>query len=618
MTHAAPPRRIAFFMHDFASGGVERMRLNLTASLAARGHDVSLIVVRATGPLLAALPEGVRLIDLGRDRTWQAIPSLARYVARNTPDVLVSSLDHNNIAALAARIISGGRTKLVICQHNTLSAERDLGWRYRIVPLAYRSQHRWADAMIAVSRGVATDLASCTGVPASKIVTIGNPALDSMRPPSSASPPHPWLADPQYRTFILAGRLVAQKDPLTALRGFAIHAQANPHARLILLGEGPLRPAIESEARRLGICDRLHLAGFVPNPADWIAHADALLLTSRYEGFGNVLAEALACGTPVVSTDCPHGPSEILEAGAHGCLVPPNDPDALARALATDLRARFPAAQLRQRAAAFTISACAQAHEALFDRLLAPEPPPRLFGLSFTALDARQIAERMLLTPRPQAQRTVITPNADHIRLLGNPQFRAACQSASILCADGWPIAAYAWLRGIAPLRRVTGCDIVHTLFTHPARDTRRVLIVTESADTTMRLQRHLGRQGCTTNWSFLTAPENLGGDKAAQARLATLITRQSPDILIMTLGAPVSEVFLATHVASLPPCWALCAGQAVRVELGLAPRAPAPVRSLGLEWAWRILREPRRLGLRYIRAACFLPPAILADLRGR
>jgi N-acetylglucosaminyldiphosphoundecaprenol N-acetyl-beta-D-mannosaminyltransferase len=281
--------------------------------------------------------------------------------------------------------------------------------------------------------------------------------------------------------------------------------------------------------------------------------------------------------------------------------------------MSEDLRAHFPAGLLRERASRFSVAECVRRHEELFDALLM-RSRATAFGLSFFRGTASDVAAQMLGTPASRPC-WVVTPNLEHIRLLRRAAFAASCQAANIVCADGFPIALYAWLRGAASLRRVTGCDIFHYLALHAARHLRRVLVVAESHETAIVLVGWIAQRGLQEIWNVETASHHLASDEAGGQRLLASVRAAQPDILIMTLGAPVSEEFIVRHQAALPPCWVLCAGQAVRVELGLIRRAPSFLRRCGLEWAWRICQEPRRLGVRYIRALTWFPFAVIGDL---
>jgi len=608
------PRRIAFFMHDLSGGGVERMRIRLATALAAHGHTVILIVQRCDGALARSVPDSISLVVLGQRRTSHSAVPLARWLRAHRPDILISSLDHNNIAAILARALAMVPTRLVICQHNTLSGQRALGWRYQLLPLLYRALAGRADAVIAISAGVATELLNLACVAKTKIAVIHNPVCDDNMPFAPAiAAPHAWLNDSETPTFVFAGRLVAQKDPLLLLEAFA-HRLRSGRARLIVLGEGTMRPVLERRAENLGIGDHVHFAGFVTDPLPWIACAAAFMLTSRYEGFANVIVEALACGTPVIAADCEHGPAEILEGGRYGRLVPVGDTAGFAAAMEENLRALFPAALLQKRASLFSVAECVRLHEALFDALLVHRRRRTAFGLSFSDANASSVAAQMSGAP-PNRLRWVVTPNLEHIRLLRRPAFAASCRAADIVCADGFPVALYAWLRGAAPLRRVTGCDIFHELALGAAQHRRRVLVVAECHETAAVLACWIEEHGLQELWFVETASNHLASDAAGRQSLVASARAARPDILVMTLGAPVSEEFIVRHHTALPPCWVLCVGQAVRIELGLVRRAPTFLRRCGLEWAWRIHQEPARLCARYLRALVGFPFAVAADL---
>ncbi len=370
--HPGTLRHLAVYMHDLSGGGVERMRLELIRVFLARGLAVTLVLHARAGVLARAVPEGCRVVVLGGRRTAQDVPGLARFLRRERPDVLLASLDHNNVAAMLARRLAGGRTRLVICQHNALSAEAEhmRGLKYRAVPLLYRMLQGAADGIVAVSSGVADDLARTAGIARHRVTVIHNPVISGDFVARASAPAgDPWLADGAPPVLVWVGRLVAQKDPHTLLRAFA---EVAAPARLLLLGEGALRPELERLAAALGLAGRVRFAGFQANPLPWIREAHALVLSSRYEGLGNVIVEALGCGTAVVSTDCPHGPREILEGGRHGALVPVGDVAALAAAMRATLAAGHDPAALRTRAAAFTAEHAVAQHLALFARLGCP------------------------------------------------------------------------------------------------------------------------------------------------------------------------------------------------------------------------------------------------------
>jgi glycosyltransferase involved in cell wall biosynthesis len=384
---------LAIYMQDLAGGGVERQTLALAGELQQNAVAVTLLVNQARGELRDAVPDTIDVIDLQCSRTRSAIPRLARFLRRERPDVLLANLNHNSIAALLANILAGMPAKVVICQHSVLSPGylRSNGWSHRLTPMAY---HLLAPALtraVAVSAGIAREFSAIAEIPQRKIVTIHNPVIGPDFAQRAAQPvAHRWLDEPGPPLFVTAGRLVEIKDHATLLRGFAQYRR-NHDGRLLILGSGPLRERLGALAYDLGVADHTDFPGYQDNPLPFLRAADAFVLSSRAEGFGNVLVEAMGCGTPVISTNCPYGPAEILDHGRYGVLVPPNDSDALAAAMAgvADLRQRFPAALLQSRAGAFTTAACTEAYLHLLGSILprparqptargAPKPTSRL------------------------------------------------------------------------------------------------------------------------------------------------------------------------------------------------------------------------------------------------
>jgi glycosyltransferase involved in cell wall biosynthesis len=365
---------LAIYMQDLAGGGVERQTLALAGELQANAVAVTLLVNQARGELLDAVPATIDVIDLRCPRTMRAIPRLAGFLRRERPDALLANLNHNSIAALLANILAGMPAKVVICQHSVLASDylRSTGWSHRLTPIAYRLLAPALTCAVAVSAGIAGEFRTIAHIPQRKIATIHNPVIGPDFAQRAAQPAaHRWLRRPGPPLFVTAGRLVEIKDHGTLLHAFAQYRRDH-EGRLLILGAGPLRDSLGALASDLGLGDDTDFLGYQDNPLPYLQAADAFVLSSRAEGFGNVLVEAMGCGTPVISTDCPHGPSEILDNGRYGVLVPPNDSTALAMAMAgvRDLKDRFPGALLRSRAGAFTTGACTEAYLQLLGSIL--------------------------------------------------------------------------------------------------------------------------------------------------------------------------------------------------------------------------------------------------------
>ncbi len=393
------PSHIALFMPSLGGGGVERVMLNLASAFVERGSRVDLVVCRAEGPvrdqvpaqlnlvalraappgwarllILAADPKGLKtllrpvLLPLKGVKQFRCLPDLARYLRHERPQVLLPAMTKPNLMAVWARRLTGVPTRVVLSEHNTFSVDLSFPrrkrrkWRRRFLPALVKQVYSQADAIIAVSNGVADDLTQCTGIPRERITTIYNPIVTPELLSQTRAPlDHPWFQPAAPPVVLGVGRFHEQKDFPTLLRAFA-RVRAQQKAHLMILGEAnqvESRTELTTLAAQLGIADDVMLPGFVDNPFAYMAHAAVFALSSAWEGFGNVIAEALACGCPVVSTDCPSGPAEILENGRYGPLVPVGDDAALADAISSVLNAPPNRDALRARGAMFTAEAAA-------------------------------------------------------------------------------------------------------------------------------------------------------------------------------------------------------------------------------------------------------------------
>jgi len=330
---------LSLFVPTLDGGGAERVMVNLAGSFAEKDLRVDLVLVRAEGPYLSEVSEGVRVVDLRASRTMLALAPLVRYLRREKPVALLSTLNDANIIALCCRRLAGVRTRLVVRQANMVSiaALNARTVRERVMPHLMNRCYRWADAVIAVSKGVAEDLVATLGLPVEKIRVIYNPAVATvMSAKAEQSLEKHWYSPGQPPVVLGVGRLVQQKDFCTLIRAFA-RVRKERRARLMILGEGQERPRLEALVRELGLEEDVALPGFVENPHQHMMRAGVFVLSSRWEGFGNVLLEAMAMGTSVVSTNCPSGPAEILEDGKWGKLVPVGSSESLAAAICSTL-----------------------------------------------------------------------------------------------------------------------------------------------------------------------------------------------------------------------------------------------------------------------------------------
>ena len=245
----------------------------------------------------------------------------------------------------------------------------------------------------------------------------------------------------------------------------------------------------------------------------------------------------------------------------------------------------------------------------------------RIFGFEITPLSAEEICSKVIdEAPPGGGVGLVVTPNIQHIALLRQfPAFRAAYDGAAIVACDGFPVQYYAWLRQV-PLRgRVTGCDITDAVMEQTAFSERhRFFFVLDNQVTVDAVLRWAASHGLSGRVATAVPPFGFERDPAQSEALARGIREHGTTILFMGVGAPKSEVFVDSHRGLLPPCWALCVGQAVKAAVGVVSRPPKLVRQLNLEWLWRLIREPRRMALRCVYSVRGFLAAVAKDLSGR
>lgn len=401
---------ITFLIPSLSGGGAQRTVLKVARGLAEREHRVDIVLFAPSVSYPDEVPERVRLLVLCSRTQWTNCPAtdrsagaqwrservrpvqlaylsarllrefrthaplllrrvafgralrLTRYIERERPDVLLANLAPAEYAAFFAR-----RLTRPCAFPPIVPIVRDM-----VKPSAKHTKRRRmlfpeAAHVVAVSRGVARSVTASVGVPADKVTPIYNPVFtpDTVLR-AAAQPDHPWFGRGELPIILGAGRLAEQKDFQTLIEAFRRVSEKRP-CRLIILGEGPKRGELEDCVRRLGLEDRISLPGWVKNPYAFMSRAALFVLSSRHEGFPGALVEALACGCPVVSTDCPAGPAEILEDA--DLLAPVGDPEALAQAMLRRLDRPAGKAALRARAACFDTARAMDGYEKLIARL---------------------------------------------------------------------------------------------------------------------------------------------------------------------------------------------------------------------------------------------------------
>ena len=386
--------RIAVLVPSLSDGGVERSQANLAAAFARRGHPADMLFFDSKGPNPSQVSPAVRVVDLRTERRWMRLGwfmltnpasftvliwhllmaprplappylmlrlmALVRYLRQQSPNVVYAAGDRANLLAVQARRIVGVDTRIVISQRTNMAVhlERDAdrvgSRRARAALWLLRRVYLRANAIVSISEGVAENMSATMRLPRDRITTIYNPVVAPDLPTLARAPlAHPWFDAGTPPVILAVGRLVDQKDFETLIHAFARIRKQRP-ARLLILGEGKLRPQLETLAVSLGL-------------------AADIALSSRWEGLGNVLIEALACGCPVVSTDCIAGPSEILQDGEYGTLVPMGDDAALASAITATLNNPPPRQRLVDRGMQFTADYGAERYAGLLRSVIDSE-----------------------------------------------------------------------------------------------------------------------------------------------------------------------------------------------------------------------------------------------------
>lgn len=365
--------RLTIFIPSYGDGGVERMLVNLAGGLADLDVEVDFLTRSRQAPYLDRLHPRVRLIESARSGVFEIQPFMRRYLEEFRPDFVLCGKDKAGRAAVLARRWSGVPFQLVMRPGTTVSERlaRRNGFKrwyaYRLIRKVYGA----AAAVVGNSEGVVRDIAAIAHLPAERTHLIRNPVITPVLQQYAAEAlDHAWFAPGQPPVIVAVGGLRTAKGFDTLLSAFA-RVRAQRPCRLMILGEGRLRRPLSELAVRLGVAADFALPGFDANPYRYLARAALFVLSSRWEGSPNALTEALAIGVPVVATDCPSGPSEILRGGEVAPLVPVDDVPALAAAMARALDEPGDAQRRIDAVGEYTVQTCARRYHDLFQRLLA-------------------------------------------------------------------------------------------------------------------------------------------------------------------------------------------------------------------------------------------------------
>jgi glycosyltransferase involved in cell wall biosynthesis len=345
MTEKSTRPRCAFMnLGSLSGGGAERAILHLTEGLLESGWDVDIVCRKLGDDYKDLIPKGARTVDLHFAHTFVSLPSVVQYLSKTKPEiVVVSGYLATNVVLLANRLLGGNLNVIIWLQNNVTQYWSSLKPGTKQV-VTYLSPRLYPEAkrFIAVSQGVADDIVNQMAIDKKSVRVIFNPIITNrIFERKTEMPDHRWYKE-DIPVFVAAGRLEGQKDFPNLIHALAT-VQKKHKARLIILGKGSLKEELVALRDKLGLTEDIDFPGFASNSYAYFAHSAAFVLSSRFEGLPSVLLEALACGVPIVSTDCPSGPFEILNGGEYGRLVPVGDSQALADSMCAVLEGKVAA-----------------------------------------------------------------------------------------------------------------------------------------------------------------------------------------------------------------------------------------------------------------------------------
>lgn len=334
---------VALYLRSLLDTGIDTRMLNLSQGLVERGINVDLVLNTSKQKDFSRVPQGVKIVDLKEPKLLRGLPHLINYLKQEKPQAILSAQHFTNEVLLIAKLLSRVSTRFVVSEGNTISAE----WRNkpklkeRLTPLLVRFLYPQADAIIGNSKGVVSDIAKVTALPLKEINVVYNPTITPQVITKSREPvDHLWFKKGEPPVILGVGRLNIQKDFQTLIKAFA-KVRKNHSCRLIILGNGAEKQNLKQLVKQLNLENDVQIPGFVDNPYKYMKNSQVFVLSSAWEGLPNVLIEAMAVGTPVVATNCPSGPYEILDGGKYGKLVPIGDEDKMAEAILSVLKGDF-------------------------------------------------------------------------------------------------------------------------------------------------------------------------------------------------------------------------------------------------------------------------------------
>jgi len=357
--------KIALFIKSLNGGGAERVVLNLANEFYERKIPLILILRFKKGVYLKELNPDIKIVELGTNNPFLMINRIIKACKDNKITTLFPVMHSSNIIGLIANVFL--RIRIVIRESNTFDDffnKKGLKKiKMTILLCLMKLWYPQSEKIIANTKDTANDILKHINVPKEKVVVINNPLVNERITKLSKEP----INDLKYSKItkpriISVGRLVYQKNYEFLIKCFKQVKKTLPEASLIILGTGPLKNQLITLVKELDLDNEVHFLGFVNNPYKYLKNSDVFVLSSFFEGFGNVLVEALAVGLPIVSTDCPGGPREILDNGNYGTLVPLNNVDAMTNAIIQTIRKKNDTKSLVERANSYSINKIADVY----------------------------------------------------------------------------------------------------------------------------------------------------------------------------------------------------------------------------------------------------------------
>jgi len=362
--------KISFILPDVKGGGAQKMIINLANFYAQKGDNINLVLFKKEGPYQNLIDKKVNIINFNKSRSLFVINILRKYLKKEQKHTIISSMYYVNVICLFCNLLNSKKHNMIITERNhfthRIKAEsilHQITFKTLIKKLYPTAHH-----IVGISNGVCHDLKGILGNIA-PISTIYNPVISvdyKHKIAENNDNIYPKNIDIKL---ITSGRLVAQKDYPTLLKALSYYQKNyNNSFHLVILGDGHLKNKIKSTIDDMNLTNHISFLGFVENPLSYMKQADIFILSSAWEGFGNVLVEALYCGLKIISTNCPSGPAEILVDGKYGILTPVGDKTALAKAINESYKSKIFSQEQKNRALDFTVDNIANHFELIINK----------------------------------------------------------------------------------------------------------------------------------------------------------------------------------------------------------------------------------------------------------